>query len=74
MDWENLIVAHEGAVATVTVNRGLYTTTTSSTGTYSLPTVTAGTWELSATMGAQTAAKQITVTPNMSTPGNITIQ
>ena len=62
------------AGASVTVNRGLFNTTTQSTGQFSLPGVTAGTWELSATMGALTATKTITVTMGMTTPGDLTLK
>ena len=61
------------AGATVTVNRGLYTTTSDSAGDFTLSGVTAGMWELSATMGALTATKQITVTSGMTTSGDMTM-
>jgi len=61
------------AGATVKINRGLLTTTTDSSGNFTLPTVTAGAWELSVTSGAATATKNITVTKNQTTPGDMTL-
>lgn len=59
--------------ATVTINRGLFTTFTDSQGNYSLPTVTAGSWELSVKSGAASASKNVTVTKNQTTPGDMTL-
>ncbi|MBA2543301.1 MAG: carboxypeptidase regulatory-like domain-containing protein [Deltaproteobacteria bacterium] len=59
--------------ATVSINRGLYETTTDSAGNFTLTGVTAGAWELSVKSGAATASKTITVTPNQTTPGDITL-
>ncbi len=59
--------------ATVSINRGLYETTTDGNGNFSISNVTAGTWELSVRSGADTASKQITVTANQTTPGDMTL-
>jgi hypothetical protein len=59
--------------ATVSVNRGLYETTTDSLGNFTLTGVTAGTWELSVRSGAQASTKQITVTANQTTPGDMSL-
>ncbi len=70
--------ANPGGVvgATVTINNGLFgNVTTTSNGVYSFGTVIpAGTWTLTATMGAETASKQITITKMTVTTGNLTIQ
>jgi hypothetical protein len=61
--------------ATVTINRGLFTATTQSNGQYSFNSVIpAGTWELTATMGALTATKMITIVAGQPNTGNLTIQ
>jgi hypothetical protein len=59
--------------AHVTINRGLYNATTDGSGNYSIPTVTAGTWELNVTMGAASTTKSITIMPNMTAPGDVTL-